>query len=73
MAPNGDIFVAETSAGRITVLRSAAGAAKAESSTVFASGLNQPFGIAFWPQRDPKWVYVANNNSVVRFAYKAGI
>ena len=72
VAPNGDIFVAETAAGRITVLRATAGAAKAESSTVFASGLREPFGIAFWPARDPKWVYVANTNSVVRFPYKSG-
>ena len=68
-APNGDIFVAESQAGRITVLR---GGAKADEKSVFAEGLKQPFGIAFYPAENPKWVYVANTNSVVRFPYKAG-
>ena len=71
-APNGDIFVAETRAGRIRVLR-ADGAAKATTSEIFASGLHQPFGIAFFPNGDsPQWVYVANTDSVVRFAYRTG-
>ncbi len=73
VAPNGDIFVAETSAGRIRVLRAADGAAKPSVNEVFASGLNKPFGIAFFPASgEPKWVYVANTNSVVRFAYRPG-
>ena len=34
---------------------------------------DQPFGIAFYPPGpDPEWIYVANNNSVVRFAYHNG-
>jgi len=73
VAPNGDIFVAETDAGRIKVLRSADGAASASRVEVFASGLDQPFGIAFYPAGPhPQWVYVANTNSVVRFAYQSG-
>jgi glucose/arabinose dehydrogenase len=72
-APNGDIFVAETRAGRIRVLRAADGAAKATTNEIFASGLHQPFGIAFFPSGDnPQWVYVANTDSVVRFAYHPG-
>jgi glucose/arabinose dehydrogenase len=72
-APNGDIFVAESEAGRIRVLRAGDGEAKPRESSVFASGLNQPFGIAFYPPGpDPQWLYVANTNSVVRFAYRAG-
>ena len=70
-APNGDIFVAETRAGRIRVLR--ADGAKAATNEIFASGLHQPFGIAFYPSGDdPRWVYVANTDSVVRFAYRSG-
>src|SRR5262252_8143269 len=38
VAPNGDIFVAETRAGRIRVMRAADGAAKPEANEVFASG-----------------------------------
>src|SRR6516225_11725537 len=73
VAPNGDIFVAETQAGRIRVLRAADGAAQPAENVVFAGGLNRPFGIAFYPSGDnPRWVYVANSESVVRFPYHAG-
>ena len=73
VAPNGDIFVAETRAGRILVLRAADGAAKAATNETFASGLHAPFGIAFFPSGDhPQWIYVANTDSVVRFPYHSG-
>ena len=72
-APNGDIFVVETSSGRIRVLRSADGATKPATNEVYATGLNRPFGIAFFPNGDnPQWLYVANTDSVVRFAYRNG-
>jgi glucose/arabinose dehydrogenase len=73
VAPNGDIFVAETRAGRITVLRAVDGTTELLSTQVFASGLKQPFGIAFYPlDSEPRWVYVATINSVVRFPYRNG-
>jgi hypothetical protein len=73
VAPNGDIFIAETGPGRIRVLRAADGEAKPSANETYASGLNGPFGIAFYPAgNDPKWVYVANTDSVVRFAYHTG-
>jgi len=72
VAPNGDIFVAETRAGRIRVLRAADGEAKPSAKEIYASGLNEPFGVALFPSDDPKWVYVANTDSVVRFPYRAG-
>jgi glucose/arabinose dehydrogenase len=73
VAPNGDIFIAETSAGRVRVLRARDGATRADSSAVFADELELPFGIAFHPPgADPQWLYVANNNSVVRFPYRSG-
>jgi glucose/arabinose dehydrogenase len=73
VAPNGDIFVAETRAGRVRVLRAADGAAKPGINEIFASGLRAPFGIAFFPNGDnPQWVYVANTDSVVRFSYRSG-
>ena len=70
-APNGDIFVAETAAGRIRVLRPAEiGKPRSE---VYASGLPAPFGISFYPPGpNPEWVYVANTGSVVRFPYRDG-
>jgi hypothetical protein len=72
VAPNGDIFIAETRAGRIRVLRAADGEAKPTANEIYASGLSQPFGIAFFPGNDPKWIYVANTGSVIRFPYHAG-
>lgn len=72
-APNGDLFVAESSANRIHLFRDADGDGKPEVSVVFAEGLNRPFGIAFYPLGvDPKYVYVGNTDSVVRFAYRSG-
>src|SRR6476620_715432 len=72
-APNGDIFAAESSSGRIRVLRPSADGAKAEQMEVFASGLKRPFGINFYPANgQPEWVYVANTDSVVRFPYRSG-
>ena len=73
VAPNGDIFVAETSAGRIRVLRATEGSSRSSVNEIYASGLNRPFGIAFFPNGDnPQWVYVANTNGVVRFPYRNG-
>lgn len=72
-APNGDIFVAESYPGRIRVLRAAGGASHPEVNEVYASGLNKPFGIAFYPMGpDPQFIYIANTDSVVRFPYKNG-
>lgn len=71
-APNGDIFLAATAAGEIKVLGSKDGV-KADSTTVFASGLSRPYGMAFWPSgADPQYLYVANVNSVVRIPYRVG-
>ena len=70
-APNGDIFVAVKDGVR--VLRSADGAARPSQSSAFATGLDQPFGIAFYPLGpSPKWVYVAETNRLVRFPYANG-
>jgi len=72
VAPNGDVFLAETNAGRIKVLRPTADG-KTAAVTVFAQGLLQPYGIAFQPAgANPKWVYVAEVNRVVRYPYKVG-
>lgn len=71
VAPNGDIFLVETNPGRIKVLRADANG-KLASTDTFATGLLQPYGMAFFPARDPQWLYVAEVNRVVRYAYKAG-
>lgn len=73
IAPNGDIFVAETRAGRIRVLRPGEGGARVASDDVYAGGLNRPFGIAFFPNGDdPRWLYVAETDKVVRYPYGNG-
>jgi glucose/arabinose dehydrogenase len=70
-APNGDIFVAESYAGRIRVLRDGDG--RPEVNQTFASGLRQPFGLAFYPPGpSPEYLYVANTNGIVRFPYRDG-
>jgi glucose/arabinose dehydrogenase len=72
-APNGDLFVAESEPGRIRVLRGVGRDGKARTVEIFAAGLTQPFGIAFYPPGpDPQYVYVANTGSVVRFPYRNG-
>ncbi|MBW3623819.1 MAG: sorbosone dehydrogenase family protein [Armatimonadetes bacterium] len=72
-APNGDLFVSESRANRIRLLRDTNGDGKPEVNTVFATGLNRPFGIAFYPVgRNPRWIYIANTDTVVRFPYKNG-
>jgi cytochrome c2 len=71
-APNGDIFLSEPNKGQIRVLRSTNGET-ADQASVFATGLSRPYGMAFYPSgANPKYLYVANVNSIVRFAYKAG-
>jgi glucose/arabinose dehydrogenase len=71
-APNGDIFVAE-SGGQIRVLRPADRIANPTATMIFASGLNVPFGIAFWPPGpSPRFVYVGETTRIVRYPYGTG-
>jgi glucose/arabinose dehydrogenase len=73
VAPNGDVFVAESDAGRLRILRTAPDATARPQSYVFAEGLSYPFGVAFWPAgSDPHFIYVAATDQVVRFPYRAG-
>src|SRR5258707_3802107 len=72
-APNGDLFVADSQAGSILVLRGVTAAGKAATVSTYATGLDHPFGIAFYPAgANPQWVYIGNATTVVRFAYKSG-
>ena len=71
-APNGDLFVSDSSAGKIEVFRGIKDG-KPEQHSVFASGFKNNFGIAFYPLgKNPEWVYFANTNSVVRYHYHEG-
>ena len=72
-APNGDLFVANSSENEVRVYRIPSGSSKPAISEVFVAGLHQPYGIAFYPQGpDPQWIYIANSSGVVRFPYKNG-
>jgi glucose/arabinose dehydrogenase len=72
MVPNGDLFIADSGAGTILVLRGIKADGKAAQVERFATGLDHPFGIAFYPVDNPQFVYVANRTSVVRFPYHSG-
>lgn len=73
VATNGDIFVAETQNGRIKVMRPDSDGTTPASIDVFAQGLRQPLGMAFYPSvEDPQWLYVAEVNRVVRYPYSVG-
>jgi glucose/arabinose dehydrogenase len=73
-APNGDVFLADTQANKIVILRGVGSDGKPQQTSVFAdTGLRAPFGIAFYPLgTSPKWIYIGNTDSVVRFPYASG-
>ncbi len=70
LAPNGDVFVADSKANSVIVLRDANkdGKIAAEERFTFADDLSQPFGMAF----NGDYFYVANTDAVVRYKYKSG-
>jgi glucose/arabinose dehydrogenase len=71
VAPNGDIFLSESGTGRVLVFRADARDVPAKPE-VFAENLERPYGIVFWPPADPRYVYVAAANQVVRYPYRSG-
>lgn len=73
VAPNGDVFVAESAAGRIHLFRAPDGANRPALDTIFAAHLVEPFGIAFYPPGpSPRFVYVADTDAILRFPYAEG-
>ncbi len=68
LAPNGDVFVAASRDGEIVLLRDADGDGVAERRETFATALERPFGLAF----QGGFLYVGNNDAVVRFPYSPG-
>ena len=65
IAPNGDIFLAETGANQIVVLRDPKNTGTAQEKEVFATGTTRVFGIAFHDD----YLYAGNTNELVRFKY----
>ncbi|MBI3652888.1 MAG: sorbosone dehydrogenase family protein [Acidobacteria bacterium] len=68
LAPNGDVFVAESETGQISILRDANHDGKVDERFIFATGLSRPFGMAFWKD----YLYVGDTDAVVRFKYQVG-
>jgi glucose/arabinose dehydrogenase len=68
LAPNGDVFLADSMGSKIIVLRDANKDGVAEERSTFAEGLMEPFGIAFWHD----YVYIGNTDALVRYRYKPG-
>ena len=68
IAPNGDVFLAQTRPGRITVLRDTDGDGTADETFTYLRGLEAPTGMAF---RDG-YFYVADLEAVWRVLYEDG-
>jgi len=73
VAPNGDLFLAESETGKIKVFRGVSADGKPQQTSVFATGLHQPFGIAFYPSGpNPQYVFIGDTDEIVRFPYQSG-
>ncbi len=68
LAPNGDVFLADSAANSVIILRDANKDGIADQRFTFSDKLSQPFGMAF----NGGYFYVANTDSVVRFKYRDG-
>jgi glucose/arabinose dehydrogenase len=67
-APNGDVFLSERGAGKITLLRDSNGDGKADQRFTFISGLHRPQGLAL----AGGWLYFSDQRAVWRVPYKPG-
>ncbi len=67
-APNGDLFIAQSRAGSVIVLRDTNNDGEPDARTVYAQGLNGVFGMAF----HEGYLYLGRTDSIVRYKYKDG-
>jgi glucose/arabinose dehydrogenase len=73
VAPNGDIFVAESRVNLVRVIRPSKDGSRAEINAVFAADLKRPFGIAFYPLGpNPQYIYIGDTDAILRFPYQNG-
>jgi len=71
-APNGDFFVAAQNQGMVLAFHTGPDGKMAQMQ-VFASKLNLPFGLAFYPPGpNPTYLYVGDTDKVLRFPYAKG-
>ncbi len=68
VAANGDVLLAESGPGKITLLRDGDGDGTAETKTTFASGFTQPYGVDIARGA----IYVGDQAGVWRIPYSSG-
>jgi glucose/arabinose dehydrogenase len=68
LSPDGRLFVTEMRAGRVTILPDANGDGRTDGHITYASGLDDPHGIAF----HRGYLYVAETGRVIRYRYREG-
>ena len=68
VAPNGDLFVSDTRAGKVYALPDRDNDGVSDSSTIFAENIEKPHGLAF----HGNFLYVATEKAVLRFPYAWG-
>jgi glucose/arabinose dehydrogenase len=68
VAPNGDVFLSERLANKVTLLRDTKGAGVADQRFTFADGFHNPSGVAV----HDGYVYIADQIAVWRTPYVAG-
>ena len=73
-APNGDVFLAESQAGKIMVLRGidSKGSVQTGGNLRDRTSTSHSALLFIRQVRSREWVYVANTGSVVRFPYRNG-
>jgi glucose/arabinose dehydrogenase len=68
VAPNGDVFLTEPDSNKIMLLRDTRGKGHADVRLTFATGFNQPHGLAL----HDGYLYVGDTRAVWRIPYKDG-
>lgn len=68
VAPNGDVFLAESDSGKVVVLRPSPDGTRAARISTYASGFAQPHGLAIHDGA----LYVADTKSLWRLRYVEG-
>lgn len=72
-AANGDLLVSQPGSGSIVVLRGVNANGGVISTSTYASGLESPYGMAFYPSASaPQFLYVASTDTLQRFPYAVG-
>ncbi len=67
-SPNGDLFVAQSRAGSVVIMRDTNNDGEPDARYVYAQGLAGVFGMAF----HDGYLYLGRTDSIVRYKYKDG-